>query len=224
MLRSIGEASADEVEVFGGLLTVAVAGFGVLGGGEESRPRPRRRVAFAEVFGECGVGVDVVPLDLRQEPLDGHRHELGSAEGGHVAEDMGRVEPLSADIKVEDVDEFLGDLVEDAGREVVVAEELLIAFQGACGERDAGFEVQGILNVGSEDVGFDGLLSGPVEEVGQEDEAGHGIEFFGGSAEGFTEVLGEVIDGHDLEDGMSKNPLPAVADDLASRRWNDPFK
>ena len=104
MLRSIGEASDDEVEVFGGLLTVAGADVGGLGGGEESRPR--RPVAFAEVFGECGVGVDVVPLDLRQELLDGHRHELGSAEGGHVAEDMGRVEPLSADIKVEDVDEF----------------------------------------------------------------------------------------------------------------------
>ena len=44
------------------------------------------------------------------------------------------------------------------------------------------------------------------------------------SAEGFAEVLGEVIDGHDLKDDMAKDSLPAVADDLASRRWNDPFE
>jgi len=141
-----------------------------------------------------------------------------------VAEDVGRVESLSGDVEVEGVDEFRGDLVEDACGEVVVAEELLIAFEGASAECGAGFEVQGVLDVGSEDVGFDGLLSVPVEEVSEEDEARHGIEFFGVSAEGFAEVLGEVIDGHDLKDDMTKDPLPAVADDLVSCRWNDPFE
>ena len=47
----IGEASDEEVEVFGGLLTAACAGLGVLGVGEE--PRLRRRVALAEVFGQA---------------------------------------------------------------------------------------------------------------------------------------------------------------------------
>ena len=166
----------------------------------------------------------VVALELGQEPLDRDGHELGAAEGGHVAEDMGRVESLPGDVEVEGVDEFRGDLVEDACGEVIVAEELLIAFEGASAECGAGFEVQGVLDVGSKDVRFDGLLSVPVEEVGEEDESGHGIEFFGGSAEGFAEVLGEVIDGHDLKDDMPKDPLPTVADDLASGRWNNPLE
>jgi hypothetical protein len=68
--------------------------------------------------------------------------------------------------------------IKDRRGEIIVAEELLIAFEGAAGESDAGFEVQGVLDVGSEDVGFDGLCSLSVEEVGEEDEAGHGIEFF----------------------------------------------
>ena len=37
VVGSIGEAGDDEVEVFGGLLTVACAGVGVFGVGEESR-------------------------------------------------------------------------------------------------------------------------------------------------------------------------------------------
>ena len=37
-------------------------------------------------------------------------------------------------------------------------------------------------------------------------------------------MLGELADGHDFEDGVSKDPLPAVADDLPSRRWNNPFE
>ena len=49
VVGSIGEAGDEEVEVFGGLLTVACAGVGVFGVGEESRLR--RRVAVAEVFG-----------------------------------------------------------------------------------------------------------------------------------------------------------------------------
>ena len=50
--------------------------------------------------------------------------------------------------------------------EVIVAKELLIAFEGASAESSAWLEVQGILNVGSKYVGFDGFLGVPVEEVG----------------------------------------------------------
>src|SRR3954453_14060682 len=71
---------------------------------------------------------------------------------------------------------------------------------------------------------FDGLLSVPVEEVGEEDESGHGIEFFGGGACGVTEVLGELVDGQDLEDGMSEDPLPTVSDDRPTGRRNDPLE
>ena len=31
-------------------------------------------------------------------------------------------------------------------------------------------------------------------------------------------------DGHDLEDGMSKDPLPAVFDDLPPCGWDDPLE
>ena len=190
VVGSIGQAGDEEVEVFSGLLTVACAGVGVLGVGEESRWSGR--VTLAEVFGQGGVGVAVVALELGQEAFDGDRHELGATEGGHMAEDVGRVETLSGDVEVEGVDELAGDVVEDASGEVIVAEESLIAFEGARGESGGRLGVEGVLDVGAEDVGFDGVLSGPVEEVGEEDEAGHGIEFFGGSAEGVTEVFGEI--------------------------------
>src|SRR5205823_14871073 len=121
-------------------------------------------------------------------------------------------------------DESCGDLVEDRCGEVVVAEELLIAFEGSCAERDARFGVEGVLDVVAKDGGFDRLLRVPVEEVGEEDKAGHGIEFFGGSAEGVAEVFRQFADGHDLEDGMSKGALPAVSEDLPPGRWYDPFK
>ena len=91
-----------------------------------------RRVALAEVFGQGGVGVGIVALELGQEPLDGDGHELGSAEGGHVAEDVGRIESLSGDVEVEVGDEFRGDVVEDLCGEVVVAEELSGSVRG-CG-------------------------------------------------------------------------------------------
>jgi hypothetical protein len=219
---SVGQVSDEEVEVFGSLLTVACASVGVLGIGEESRLRGC--VTLTEIFGQSGVGVGVVALELGQEAFDGDGHELSSAEGGHMAEDVGGVEPLSGDVEVECVDEFGSDLIEDLGGEVVLAEELLIAFEGSRGESGAWFEVQGVLDVGSEDVGFDGVLSVPVEEVGEEDEAGHGIEFFGGSAEGVTEMLGELADRHDFEDDVSKDALPAAGDDLDACGRYDPLE
>jgi hypothetical protein len=82
-------------------------------------------------------------------------------------------------------------------------------------------EVEGVLDVGPEDVGFDGLLGGPVEEVGEEDQAGHGKEFFGGGAHGVAEVGAEFGDGHDLEDDVAKDALPSVGDDPPSDRWDD---
>ncbi len=111
-----------------------------------------------------------------------------------------------------------------ASGEVVVAEELLIAFECASGESGARFVIEGVLDVGAEDVGFNGVLSGAVEEVGEEDEAGHGIEFFGGSGEGVTEVFGKIANGHDLENGMSKDALPAVGDDLDACGRYDPLE
>jgi hypothetical protein len=134
------------------------------------------------------------------------------------------VEALAGDIEIECPDEAVGDVLEDACGEVVFAEELLVAFDGASGDRDAGLKVQGVLDVGAKDVDFSGLLGGPSEEVGEEDEPGHRIEFLGGRAEGVVEVLREFADGHDFEQDVAEDALPAVADDLPSGRRYDPFK
>ena len=111
------------------------------------------------------------------------------------------------------MDEAGGDVVEDACGEVVLSEQLLVAFEGARADRGAGLEVQGVLDIGAEDVGLDGLLGSPAEEVGEEDEPGHGVELLGGCAEGVTEVAAEFVNGHDLEEDVAKDALPAVGDD-----------
>ena len=58
----------------------------------------------------------------------------------------------------------------------------------------------------------------PAEEVGEEDEPGHGIEFFGVSPHGVAEVVAELGDGHDFEEDVAKDPLPTVGEDPPSDR------
>jgi hypothetical protein len=36
-----------------------------------------------------------------------------------------------------------------------------------------------------------------------------------------AEVVCQFVDGHDFEQDMAKEPLPAVADDLSADRWED---
>ena len=76
----------------------------------------------------------------------------------------------------------------------------------------------------AEDVGFDGFLGGPAEEVGEEDEAGHGIEFLGGSAESVAEVLGQFADGHDFEEACRKTPCQPLPMILPAGGRNDPLE
>ena len=78
---------------------------------------------------------------------------------------------------------------------------------------DAGLQVEGVLDVAAEDVSLGGLVGGPVEEVGQEDQAGHRVQFLGGGAQFPAEMLGQFADGHQFEEDVSKDPLPARADD-----------
>ena len=161
-----------------------------------------------------------MPLELGQEPLDRHGHELGAAEAGHVAEDVSRVEPLSGDVEIQRLDEAGGDLLEDACGEVVLSEQLLVAFEGARAVLGAGLAIQGILDIGAEDVGLDGLLGVPAEEVGEGNEPGHGVELLVG-AEGVAEMSSEYGDGHDLKEDVAKEALPAVGDDPPPQRWDD---
>jgi hypothetical protein len=59
---------------------------------------------------------------------------------------------------------------------------------------------QGVLDLGAEVGGLDGLPGSPAEELGEEDEPCYGVELLGGCAEGVTEVAAEFVDGHDLEE------------------------
>jgi hypothetical protein len=81
------------------------------------------------------------------------------------------------------------------------------------GDLGTGIEIQSVLDIGAKDVGFDRLDGGPAEEVGEEDQPRHGIEFLGGSAEGLTEMCRELGDGHDFEENVPNDPLPALGDD-----------
>jgi hypothetical protein len=87
----------------------------------------------------------------------------------------------------------------------------------SCGDNDAGLGVEGVLDVGAEDIRLGGLLGGPAKEVGQEDQAGHGVELLGGPAPVRAEMVSQFVDGHEFEEDMSKDALPAVGDDALAR-------
>src|SRR5271157_1719745 len=107
------------------------------------------------------------------------------------------------------------------GGQFVLAKHLLIAFDGARRDCDAGLEVEGVLDVAPEDVSLDGLLGSPAEEVGQENQAGHRVQFLGGGAQFPTEILGQFANGHHFQEGMPKDPLPTLGDDPLSGRGYD---
>jgi hypothetical protein len=63
-----------------------------------------------------------------------------------------------------------------------------------------------------------------VEKVGEKDQAGHGIEFFGGSAQGVAEVGAEFGDGHHFEQDVAEDALPSFLDDLPAGRRDNTIK
>ena len=210
-LGSAGELLDDAEQVLSGLLPRPLPRLGVLGVCEQLRVG--RLVAAAELLGQGGVLLGSVSLDLGQEPLDRHSHQLGATETGHVTEDMGRVEPLAGDVQFQLLSQPDRHVVEDLSSQFVLAKEFLIAFDGACRDRDAGFQVEGVLDVAAEDVSFGGLLGGPAEEVGQEDQASHRVQFLGGGSQLPTEMFGQFAHRHHFEEDVSKDTLPARADD-----------
>ena len=73
-----------------------------------SRQTPRSRLA----------------LDLGQEPFDRDRHQLGAAEGRHVAVQVGGVKSLASHIEFELRGQPAGDVAKDLGGQVVGAKSL----------------------------------------------------------------------------------------------------
>ena len=126
---------------------------------------------------------------------------------------MGRVEPLAGDVDFELFRQSNRHVVEDLSGQFVLAKELLVTLNGARRHFNAGLQVEGVLDVAAEDVSLGGLLGGPVEEVGQEDQAGHRVQFLGGGSQFPAEMLGQFAHGHQFEEDVSKDSLPARADD-----------
>ena len=216
---TIGEAFEDPQQILSRLLPRALSRFGVLGSGEQLRLR--RLVAAAELLRQRGVQLVVVTPDLGEEPLDRHGHQLGATEAGHMRKDVGRVKPLAGDVEFQLLGQPGGHVLEDRDGQFVIAKHLLIAFDATSRDCDAGLEVEGVLDVAPEDVNLDGLLGGPAEEVGQEDQAGHRVQFLGGGAQFPTEILGQFANGHHFQEGMPKDPLPTLGDDPLTGRGYD---
>ena len=78
----------------------------------------------------------------------------------------------------------------------------------------AGFDIESEFEIVIELEVMEGLLVSPAEEIGDEDEAGHSVEFFGGSTEMFGEVFRESIDGHFFEKDGAEGALPAILENF----------
>jgi hypothetical protein len=61
---------------------------------------------------------------------------------------------------------------------------------------------------------FDSLRISPAEEIGDEDEACHGVEFFGGGTEMFGEIFRESFDWHFFEKDGAEGTLPAILENF----------
>lgn len=125
-----------------------------------------------------------------------------------MAADVRGIEPLAGNVDFQMLGKGAGDCFENVGGQVFVAEDLLIAFKRSEADIVAGIDIQGIFDVDSELKVFDGLEVGPVEEVGEEDKAGHGIELLGGGSGVPAEFFGQLFDGHFFEEDVSEEALP----------------
>jgi len=166
-----------------------------------------------------------MPLHLGEEPLDGDGHQSHPPKAGHVAEHMRGVEPLLLDVEFEFLDQLLGYLVHDATGEFVIEEQITIAFKGAEAHLvDARPKVECVLDVGSEDVGINALLIVPVVGSLEKQKSGDGVEFLGGSSDPGMELFGEFGCGHEMEENVSKDALPTLANLFETQLWNNSFE
>ena len=80
--------------------------------------------------------------------------------------------------------------------------------------------IECVFDVDTELEVFDRLKVGPAEEVGEEDDTGHGVEFFGGGAGEFAESSEQFSDGHFFEEDMPEQGLPSLGDNFGAS-WSD---
>jgi len=66
-------------------------------------------------------------------------------------------------------------------------------------------------------------FSPPADEICEEDDTGHGVEFFGGGAGDFAEICGQFRDGHFFEEDMPEHALPSPGDNFEASRSDEPL-
>jgi len=70
--------------------------------------RLRRRIALPQFRRQCFVSGLLMSLELCQKALDDHGHHVRASEGCHVAEHVRRIQPLLANVQVQQVDQARG--------------------------------------------------------------------------------------------------------------------
>ena len=151
---------------------------------------------------------------MGEESFDGNCHKADASEPGHVAENVGGIKSLASDVEFKDFSKMGGDACEEIGGEVLFAEELLIAFERAEADIVAGFDIESEFEIVIELEVMEGLLVSPAEEISDEDEACHSVEFFGGGTEMFGEVFRKSFDGHFFEKDGAEGTLPAILENF----------
>ncbi len=209
VLLVVGEPRDQIVHVVSHLLAQELTAFGVLLQVAEKQVA-RRLIASAKRLAQGVVGRSVVAFELREKSFDRHAHHPRAAELGHVALDMGGIEPLLGDAQIELFDQGGRDVFHDPPSQAVFDHQLLVSLDGS--RRHAlifGTEIQGVLDIDAEHVGAGGFLGGPIHELHEEDQPTHGVEFLSGLADGRIEVFLHGVDRHQLQDGLAKQMLPS---------------
>jgi hypothetical protein len=130
-----------------------------------------------------------------------------SGQAGSSETARGRIEPLAGDVEFELFRQPDRHVVKYLSGEFVNAKVFLVTLNGARRHFNAGLQVEGVLDVATEDVSLGGLLGGPTEEVGQEDQAGHRVQFLGGDPQFPAEMLSQFAHRHQLEEEVSNDSL-----------------
>lgn len=153
---------------------------------------------------------------LGQEAFDRNAHHASAAEGSHVAEDVGGVDPLLGDLHLTDFDQVLGHAFHDLRRQTIFHEKLLISLQRTHGKVVRyGREVERELNVHVEAIGVDGLQVGPVIYFFDEEKTTHGVELFRWGSHVRREMLCEDFDRKSGQGNEAEGTLPAIEEVLA---------
>ena len=161
-------------------------------------------------------------LELCQKALDDHGHHVRASEGCHVAKHVRRIQPLLANVQLQQLDQAQGDAFHDLAGQFIFQENPAVTFESTFAHLVAtGFQIQGELDIRAEQVGFDRRGIGPALKLLAEDQAGHGIELFGRPTYPGVEMLADLFGRHQLQHGGTKNSLPAIVKTLPSHRGND---